>query len=166
MLARYNADVRVACPSIRSSHRCSIKWLNVTKVAFSLWWPTLAAVRTLHCSVWTLVSRAALPAGYQASVSGLCDGTITWTMCRSVRLSAGLYYVHKVYCGKTAQWIRIVLREIPRSPSPQIPGLLPLHGPWLVLYLARSTRRREFSQSTETNHLERVAENWPCQYLA
>ena len=59
-----------------------------------------------------------------------------------------------------------VLREIPRSPNSQISGLLPFQGLWLRLYLARSTHRREFSQLTLTNHFERVAENWPCQYLA
>jgi len=34
---------------------------------------------------------------YQASISGLCDGT-----CQSVGLS-----VHKLYCGKMAEWIRM-----------------------------------------------------------
>ena len=45
-----------------------------------------------------IFSRVAL---YQARVSGLCDGT-----CRSVCLSVDLSDC-KVYCGKTAEWIRM-----------------------------------------------------------
>ena len=42
----------------------------------------------------------------RASVSGLCDATFAWTVCRSVRLSVGLS-VCKVYCGKMAEWIQM-----------------------------------------------------------
>ena len=49
------------------------------------------------CCILRVFSRVAL---YKASVSGLCHGTFAWTICRSVRLSA-------VYCGKTAEWIRM-----------------------------------------------------------
>jgi len=54
-----------------------------------------------HHSVF---SRVAL---YQASVSGLCDGTFACTICRSVRLSVVCMSVCKVYYGKTAEWIRM-----------------------------------------------------------
>jgi len=50
-----------------------------------------------------IISRVAL---YQASLSGLCDGTLAWAICRSIHLSVGLS-VRKVYCGKTAEWIRM-----------------------------------------------------------
>jgi len=50
----------------------------------------------LNFSLLNVISRIAL---YRASVSAICDGT-----CRSVCLSVGLS-VHKVYCGKTAEWI-------------------------------------------------------------
>ena len=50
-----------------------------------------------------IISRVALS---QASVSGLCDGT-----CRPVCLSVGLYDF-KVYCGKTAEWIRMMFGTV------------------------------------------------------
>jgi len=59
-----------------------------------------------------------------------------------------------------------VLREIPRSPNPQIFRTSTFPGPLTWTVLARSTHQREFSQLTLTNRFERVVENWPCLYYA
>ena len=63
------------------------------------------------------ISRVAL---YQASVSGLCDGTFAWpicglSVCRSVCLSVCLS-VRKVYYGKMAKWMPFgVVRGVGRG---------------------------------------------------